>query len=174
MWEDFSGHRAFDRFTDAEAAFIQARDSFYVATVSETGWPYVQHRGGPVGFLKVLDETTLGFADFRGNRQYISLGNAASDDRVASQAQAKAPLSDVRGLVFFAFPLHAVGKPSDARAAHLAEVKIPMLFVQGTRDRLADMQRLRPVLVALGSRATPLLLEEADHSFHVPALDGTA
>jgi len=83
MWEGFSGHRAFDRFAAAEAAFIQARDSFYMATVSESGWPYIQHRGGPVGFLKVLDETTLGFADFRGNRQYISLGNVASDDRVA-------------------------------------------------------------------------------------------
>jgi predicted pyridoxine 5'-phosphate oxidase superfamily flavin-nucleotide-binding protein len=83
MWEDFGGHRAFDRFTAAEAAFVQARDSFYMATVSASGWPYIQHRGGPVGFLKVLDEKTLGFADFRGNRQYISLGNVASDDRVA-------------------------------------------------------------------------------------------
>jgi predicted pyridoxine 5'-phosphate oxidase superfamily flavin-nucleotide-binding protein len=83
LWEGFSGHRAFDRFAAAEAAFIQARDSFYMATVSESGWPYIQHRGGPVGFLKVLDEKTLGFADFRGNRQYISLGNVASDDRVA-------------------------------------------------------------------------------------------
>ena len=69
MWERFNGHRAFDRFTDNEVEFIAARDSFYIATISETGWPYVQHRGGPVGFLKVLDETTLGFADFRGNRQ---------------------------------------------------------------------------------------------------------
>lgn len=83
MWERFAGHRAFDQFTPNEAAFIEGRDSFYMATVSETGWPYVQHRGGPPGFLKVLDETTLGFADFRGNRQYISLGNAAADDRVA-------------------------------------------------------------------------------------------
>jgi predicted pyridoxine 5'-phosphate oxidase superfamily flavin-nucleotide-binding protein len=73
----------FDRFTDNESAFIEARDSFYMATVSETGWPYVQHRGGPPGLLKVLDETTLGFADFRGNRQYISLGNVAANDRVA-------------------------------------------------------------------------------------------
>ncbi len=72
-----------DRLTGAEAAFIEARDSFYMATVSETGWPYIQHRGGPAGFLKVLDETTLGFADFRGNRQYISLGNIAANDRVA-------------------------------------------------------------------------------------------
>ena len=83
MWEDFSGHREFDRFTAAEAAFVQARDSFYMATVSKSGWPYLQHRGGPAGFLKTLDEKTLGFADFRGNRQYISLGNLATDDRVA-------------------------------------------------------------------------------------------
>jgi predicted pyridoxine 5'-phosphate oxidase superfamily flavin-nucleotide-binding protein len=66
-----------------EAAFIAARDSFYMATVSETGWPYVQHRGGPVGFLRVLDEKTIGFADFRGNRQYVSVGNLAKDDRVS-------------------------------------------------------------------------------------------
>jgi hypothetical protein len=83
MWEHFKGHRTFDRFTDNEAAFIAERDSFYVATVSESGWPYVQHRGGPPGFLKVLDEKTLGFADFRGNLQYISLGNVTADDRVA-------------------------------------------------------------------------------------------
>lgn len=66
-----------------EIAFIAARDSFYMATVSDTGWPYVQHRGGPVGFLKVLGPTTLGFADFRGNRQYLSVGNLDHDDRVA-------------------------------------------------------------------------------------------
>lgn len=83
LWERLAGDRAFDRFTDDAAAFIAARDSFYIATVSETGWPYVQHRGGPPGFLKVLDETTLGFADFRGNRQYISLGNIATGDRAA-------------------------------------------------------------------------------------------
>lgn len=83
MWEHFKGHRTFDCFSDNETAFIEARDSFYMATVAENGWPYVQHRGGPPGFLKVLDEKTLGFADFRGNRQYISLGNIAADDRVA-------------------------------------------------------------------------------------------
>jgi uncharacterized protein len=83
MWEQFSGHRAFDQFTDSEASFIGERDSFYMATVTENGWPYVQHRGGPRGFLKLLDDKTLGFADFRGNRQYISLGNVAADDRVA-------------------------------------------------------------------------------------------
>jgi hypothetical protein len=66
-----------------EAAFIGARDSFYMATVGETGWPYLQHRGGPKGFLKVLDAQTLAFADFRGNRQHISEGNLAGNDRVA-------------------------------------------------------------------------------------------
>ena len=66
-----------------EAAFIAARDSFYLATVSESGWPYIQHRGGPTGFLKVVDARTLAFADFGGNRQYVSVGNAARNDRVS-------------------------------------------------------------------------------------------
>jgi len=81
IWQHFKGHREFHRFTENEAAFIAERDSFYMATVSETGWPYVQHRGGPRGFLKVVDEKTLAFADYRGNRQYISTGNLAADDR---------------------------------------------------------------------------------------------
>jgi len=82
LWSGFKGHREFDRFGPREQEFIARRDSFYMASVSETGWPYVQHRGGPVGFLKVLDEQTLAFADFRGNRQYISTGNVAANDRV--------------------------------------------------------------------------------------------
>ena len=81
VWQDFKGDRAFERFTEDEAAFIAGRDSFYMATVSETGWPYVQHRGGPPGFLKLVDEQTLAFADYRGNRQYISTGNLAADAR---------------------------------------------------------------------------------------------
>jgi predicted pyridoxine 5'-phosphate oxidase superfamily flavin-nucleotide-binding protein len=72
-----------DRLTEAEAAFIASRDSFYMATVSETGWPYLQHRGGPRGFVKVLGERAIGLADFRGNRQYVSVGNLSRDDRVA-------------------------------------------------------------------------------------------
>ena len=72
-----------DLFGPPEAEFIAARDSFYMATVSEIGWPYVQHRGGPVGFVKVLDERTLGFADFRGNRQYVSVGNLSKEDRLS-------------------------------------------------------------------------------------------
>jgi len=81
IWTDFKGHREFDRFSTQEAAFIEQRDSFYIATMSETGWPYIQHRGGPKGFLKLLDEKTLAFADYRGNRQYISTGNLGADNR---------------------------------------------------------------------------------------------
>lgn len=72
-----------DRIGPDEAWFIGERDSFYLATVGETGWPYIQHRGGAPGFLKVLDARTLGFADFRGNKQYISRGNLDHDDRVS-------------------------------------------------------------------------------------------
>ncbi len=75
--------RSNDTLTKAETAFIQARDGFYLASVSESGWPYIQFRGGPAGFVRVLDDKTLGYADFRGNRQYISTGNIDRDGRVA-------------------------------------------------------------------------------------------
>lgn len=83
FWANFKGERRSDRFTPAEAAFIAERDSLYMATMSESGWPYVQHRGGPPGFIRVLDEKTLAIPDFRGNRQYISAGNLAANDRAA-------------------------------------------------------------------------------------------
>ncbi|MGF9564486.1 pyridoxamine 5'-phosphate oxidase family protein [Neorhizobium sp. JUb45] len=73
--------RPSDTLSENEIAFIASRDSFYMASVSETGWPYVQHRGGKAGFLKVVDERTMAFADYRGNRQYISAGNLAVNDR---------------------------------------------------------------------------------------------
>lgn len=73
----------FDELTTEEIDFIQARDSFYMASISENGWPYIQHRGGPPGFLHVLDSRTLAFADYRGNRQMLSTGNVAANDRVA-------------------------------------------------------------------------------------------
>lgn len=72
-----------DPFTEHEAGFITSRDSFYMATVSETGWPYLQHRGGPAGFVKILGPNFLGFADFQGNQQLLSTGNLATNDRVA-------------------------------------------------------------------------------------------
>ena len=82
-WACFHGERSFDRFTENEAAFIAARDSFYMATVSESGWPYVQHRGGPPGFIRMLDDKTLAIADYRGNRQYITVGNVAAGGRAS-------------------------------------------------------------------------------------------
>ena len=72
-----------DALTGRETAFISARDSFYIASVAENGWPYLQHRGGPRGFVKILDERRLGFADYRGNRQYMSVGNVTTDPRVS-------------------------------------------------------------------------------------------
>ena len=99
-------------------------------------------------------------------------GGRSFGGRMTSQAQAKATLDGVRGLVFFAFPLHPAGKPSTERAAHLADVAIPMLFLQGTNDPLADLSLLRRTVGELGARATLHLAEEADHSFHVPARSG--
>lgn len=92
--------------------------------------------------------------------------------RMTSQAQAASPLPHVRGLVFVGFPLHPVGKPSNDRAAHLSGIDVPMLFLQGSRDELASPDLLRPVVVALGDRATLSVFEHADHSFHVPARSG--
>jgi uncharacterized protein len=99
-------------------------------------------------------------------------GGKSFGGRMTSQAQAAAPLDGVRGLAFLGFPLHAAGKPSNDRANHLSDVKVPMLFLQGTRDTLADLAMLKPVVKDLGKRATLCLFDEADHSFHVPARTG--
>jgi predicted alpha/beta-hydrolase family hydrolase len=99
-------------------------------------------------------------------------GGRSFGGRMTSQAQAIAPLAGVRGLAFLGFPLHPVGKPSTARAAHLSELKVPMLFLQGTRDKLAELTLLEPVVKGLGALASLYLVPEADHSFHVPARSG--
>ena len=99
-------------------------------------------------------------------------GGKSFGGRMTSQAQAAAPLPEVRGLVFLGFPLHPAGEPADERAAHLAEVAVPMQFLQGTRDELADLAWLRPVIDRLGARATLATFADADHSFHVPARTG--
>ena len=91
---------------------------------------------------------------------------------MTSQAQADDPLPDVRGLVFFAWPLHPSGKPGTDRAEHLAKVKLPMLFLQGTADTLAETHLLKPVVAGLGKRAKLHLVDHADHSFHVPVRTG--
>jgi predicted alpha/beta-hydrolase family hydrolase len=92
---------------------------------------------------------------------------------MTSQAQAEAPLANVLGLAFIGFPLHPAGKPSDDRAVHLSDVHIPMLFLQGARDALADRRILSAVLGRLAPAATSRVIAHADHSFHVPARSGT-
>ena len=99
-------------------------------------------------------------------------GGKSFGGRMTSQAQAASALPGVRGLVFLGFPLHPPGKPSDERATHLSDVKVPLLFLQGTRDEFANPELLRAVMTKLGSRATLRLFEDADHSFHVPARTG--
>ncbi|RJL35558.1 pyridoxamine 5'-phosphate oxidase family protein [Bailinhaonella thermotolerans] len=152
-----------DRLGPDERAFIAERDSFYLATVGETGWPYIQHRGGPRGFLKVLDDRTLGFADFRGNRQYITRGNLDHDDRVAlflmdyaNQVRLKVlgrarVVEDDRSLA-------VTGYPAKVERAVLIQVEglnwnchqhIPQLFPRDAveealgrlRDRIAELER---------------------------------
>jgi len=91
---------------------------------------------------------------------------------MTSQAQALDPLPGVRGLVYFAWPLHPAGKPGTDRAEHLAAVKLPMLFLQGSADELAETKLLKPVVASLGKRAKLHLVDHADHSFHVPAKSG--
>jgi predicted alpha/beta-hydrolase family hydrolase len=99
-------------------------------------------------------------------------GGKSFGGRMTSQAQAATPLPGVSGLVFLGFPLHPAGRPSDERGAHLSAVQIPMLFLQGTRDQLADLHLLQPLVGHLGARATLALFQDADHSFHVPARTG--
>ena len=104
----------------------------------------------------------------------LAAGGRSFGGRMTSQAQALAPLAGVRGLAFLGFPLHPAGEPSDARARHLAQVSIPMLFLQGARDALAERALIEAVVTALGTRATLCLIEEADHSFHVLRSSGRA
>jgi predicted alpha/beta-hydrolase family hydrolase len=99
-------------------------------------------------------------------------GGKSFGGRMTSQAQAIAPLPGVRGLAFLGFPLHPPGKPSTSRAAHLSDINIPMLFLQGTRDDFAEMRLLEPVVKDLGGVASLHLVQEADHSLHVPARSG--
>ncbi|HKY87788.1 MAG TPA: alpha/beta family hydrolase, partial [Pseudorhodoplanes sp.] len=138
-------------------------------------FPYME-AGGKRPDLPKLARASVRAAVMEAARLLPSLpliaGGKSFGGRMTSQAQAASPLPDVRGLAFLGFPLHPAGKPSDERAGHLADVKIPMLFLQGTRDALADVKLLRGVVKRLGTRATLTLFEDADHSFHVPARSG--
>jgi uncharacterized protein len=106
------------------------------------------------------------------NNTRLIAGGKSFGGRMTSQAQALSPLPGVLGLAFLGFPLHPAKKPSVDRAKHLSDVRIPMLFLQGTRDELADLPLLEPITQQLGTRATLHKIEGADHSFHVPARSG--
>jgi uncharacterized protein len=133
-------------------------------------FPYME-KGGKRPDPPALAHATVRAAVAEAARSCAGLpliaGGKSFGGRMTSQAQAKAPLDGVKGLAFFGFPLHPAGKPSADRAEHLADVKIPMLFLQGTRDTLAELNLLKPVVKDLGTRAALHLAEGADHSFHV-------
>jgi hypothetical protein len=138
-------------------------------------FPYME-RGSKRTDPPKLAHATVRAAVAEASRQLPELtlfaGGRSFGGRMSSQAQALAPLPGVRGLVFLGFPLHPAGKPSTDRAAHLDDVRIPMLFLQGTHDELAELPLLQSVVARLGSRATLELFDDADHSFHVPARTG--
>jgi len=138
-------------------------------------FPYMEH-GSKRPDTPKLAQATVRAAVAEASRRLPELalfaGGKSFGGRMTSQAQATSPLSGVRGLVFLGFPLHPAGRPSVERAAHLFAVQIPMLFLQGTRDALADLQLLQPLVGELGTRATLEPFQDADHSFHVPARTG--
>jgi predicted alpha/beta-hydrolase family hydrolase len=138
-------------------------------------FPYMERGGKRVDPPKVAHAAVrAAVADARRRAGEVPLfaGGKSFGGRMTSQAQAQEPLVGVSGLVFFAFPLHPAGTPSDERANHLAEVALPMLFLQGTRDALADLDLLKHTVAGLGARATLKLFADADHAFHVPAKTG--
>jgi uncharacterized protein len=138
-------------------------------------FPYME-RGSKRVDAPALAQATVRAAVAKAARRLPGLplyaGGKSFGGRMTSQAQAASALPGVRGIVFVGFPLHPAGKPSTVRAEHLAAVAIPMLFLQGTRDELADLELLKATIEGLGERATLEVFEHADHSFHVPARSG--
>jgi hypothetical protein len=138
-------------------------------------FPYMEARGKRPDPPKLAQATVRAAAAKAGQLMRgvpLIAGGKSFGGRMTSQAQAVEPLAGVKGLVFLGFPLHAAGQPSDERAAHLFDVRVPMLFIQGTRDALADLTLLKPLMKKLGARATLLTVDDGDHSFHVPAKSG--
>ena len=161
-------------FHKSMAAIADGLAERHVATLRYQ-FPYME-RGGkrvdPPALAHAAVRKAVGEARRRAGALPLFAGGKSFGGRMTSQAQALAPLDGVRGLVFFAFPLHNAGKPSDERAAHLSSVAIPMLFLQGTKDQLAELDLLRGAVAKLEGRASLELVDEADHAFHVPAKTG--
>ena len=138
-------------------------------------FPYMERRAkrpDPPAFAQAAVRAASAEAARRLPGFALVAGGKSFGGRMTSQAQGAAPLPGVRGLAFLGFPLHPAGKPSDERARHLADVRVPMLFLQGSRDALADLTLLRPVIERLGERASLRVFDTADHSFHVPVRSG--
>jgi uncharacterized protein len=138
-------------------------------------FPYMEKgskRPDPPAIAQAAVRAAVAEAGRRCAGLFLVAGGKSFGGRMTSQAQAIAPLDGVHGLAFLGFPLHPAGKPSSDRAKHLADVHVPMLFVQGTRDNLAELKLLEPVVKSLGPSATLHRVEGADHSFHVPARSG--
>jgi predicted alpha/beta-hydrolase family hydrolase len=138
-------------------------------------FPYTERgtkRPDPTALLEATVRSAVDAAATLAGALPVLAGGKSMGGRMTSQAAAKEPLPGVRGIAFFGFPLHAIGKPGAERAAHLNDVDVPMLFLQGSRDRLARLDLLEPVVRRLGHGATLHIVEEADHSFHVPARCG--
>src|SRR5262245_34182851 len=158
-------------FLEALAARLAARD---VATL-RWQFPYVEkgsRRPDPQPILLAAVRAAVAKGcELAGNLPLFA-GGKSMGGRMTSLAASKEPLAGVHGIVFFGFPLHAAGKPSPDRADHLADVARPLLFLQGTRDTLADLSLLAPVCERLGSRATLRIFDDADHSFHVRKQSG--
>lgn len=159
------------RAMDAVAEGLAARD---IATLRYQ-FPYMEKgskRPDPPPIAHASVRAAVMEAARRCDGMPLLAGGRSFGGRMTSQAQAASPLPGVRGLVFLGFPLHPAGKPSSERAKHLASVDIPMLFLQGMRDALAELKLLEPVVKGLGPRARLYILKEADHSFHVLARSG--
>jgi predicted alpha/beta-hydrolase family hydrolase len=158
-------------FMEAVAAGLGERG---VATLRYQ-FPYMEkasRRPDPPAVAQAAVRAAVAQAGRRCAGLFLVAGGKSFGGRMTSQAQAIAPLDGVHGLAFLGFPLHPAGKPSSDRAKHLADVHVPMLFVQGTRDGLAELKLLEPVVKSLGPSATLHRVEGADHSFHVPARSG--
>lgn len=159
------------RFMEAISAALSARA---IATFRYQ-FPYMEKRSGrpdPQPVLLATVRSAVAAAHFAVPELPLLAGGKSMGGRMTSLAFAEVPLPHVRGLVFFGFPLHPAGAPAIERAQHLDRVAAPMLFLQGTRDKLAGLDRLGPVLERLGPRATLHVVEDGDHSFAVPKRSG--
>lgn len=177
---------------DAHACLVLAhgagagmRHAFLEALAAELGgrgvaslryqFPYMERgsrRPDPPGLTHATVRAAVSAAAKLAPGTPLFAGGKSFGGRMTSQAQATDPLPGVGGIVFVGFPLHPAGKPSSTRFDHLRNVDVPMLFLQGTRDALADLRLLGPRIAELGERATLKVIEHADHSFHVPARSG--